>query len=117
MEEEMDTGGSDVGSARLIERTLAALLVFISVMYLVLGSYEHGIYNLLALPLEIAIAALGLWVWGRSGNRSMSDADNYPPELLLNCPYCGATYQYGESSVLPEQAVQCQNCTTTILIQ
>lgn len=117
MEEEMDTVGADVGSARLIERTLAALLVFISLMYLVLGSYEYGIYNLLALPLEIATAALGLWVWWRSGSRSMSDADNYPPELLLTCPYCGVTYQYGESSVLPGQAFQCQNCTTTFLIQ
>ena len=76
MEDEMDTGASDVASARLIERTLAALLVFISLLYLALGSHEYGIYNLLAFPLEIVIAAFGLWIWWRSVNGSMSESDD-----------------------------------------
>jgi hypothetical protein len=117
MEEEMETESSEVGRARWIERTLAAMLLFIILMYLALGSHQYGIYNLLVLPLEIAVAALGLWIWWKSAKGSMSDSDDYPPELQLTCPYCGATYQYGESSVLPEHAVLCQNCAITFSIQ
>jgi hypothetical protein len=116
MDDEMGMDSSDVGRARWIERTLAALLVFISLMFLALGRHEHGIYNFLAFALEIVIAALGLWIWWKSGKGSMSDSGVYPPELLLTCPYCGATYQYGESSVLPERAVLCQNCAITFSI-
>ena len=117
MEGELGTDSSGVESARWIERTLAVLLVFISLMYINLGSHEYGIYNLLALPLEVLIAALGLWIWWKSAKGSMSDSDDYPPELLLTCPQCGATYQYGESSVLPERAVLCQNCAIAFSIQ
>jgi len=117
MEEEMGIDSSDVGRARWIERTLAAMLAFIILMYLAFGSHEYGVYNLLAFPLEIVIAALGLWIWWRSEKGSMSDSDDYPPELQLTCPYCGATYQYGASSVLPEHAVVCQNCAIAFSIQ
>ncbi|MFW9944918.1 MAG: hypothetical protein ACFFB7_07965 [Candidatus Sifarchaeia archaeon] len=117
MEDELAVDSSDVEGARWIERTLAALLVFISLIYFTLGSRDYGIYNLLALPSEVLLAALGLWIWWRSAKGSMSDSNNYPPELLLTCPHCGATYHYGESSVLPERAVVCQNCAITFPIE
>jgi hypothetical protein len=117
MEDELGMDSSGVGRVRWIERTLAASLVFISLMYLVVGSREYGIYNLLALPLEIVIVVLGFWVWWRTREDSMSDSDVYPPELLLTCRYCGAAYQYGESSVLPDRVVVCQNCALTFSTQ